>query len=76
MATVYNSRGQAYNVPDETLESHLDAGLRTSLPTAPVDFSTLKVERLRALLHGVGLPTTGKKPDLIARLREHTVGQE
>ncbi|XP_077250328.1 protein LOWER TEMPERATURE 1-like [Tasmannia lanceolata] len=36
----------------------------------PEDFQTLKVEKLRALLKERGLPTKGKKDELIARLKD------
>ena len=41
-------------------------------PEPSVDYSGLKVAELRELLEAQGLPTNGRKADLIARLEENS----
>ena len=41
-------------------------------PEPSMDYSGLKVAELRELLEAQGLPTNGRKADLIARLEENS----
>ncbi|KAF6161453.1 hypothetical protein GIB67_009332 [Kingdonia uniflora] len=64
------------SLPSFELRPSSTAGEGSSSHTSEMNFKSLTVEKLRAILKERALPTRGKKDELIARLRGHKADGE
>lgn len=58
---------------ERTIQEALAMAGTTIMVTDDTDLSSLKVKELKSHLQARGLPVTGRKDDLVDRLRQHTV---